>query len=108
AAVLCLLCLCAPLAAADEPAAEAEASPPKTDVVNINTAETGQLTYLPRVGPALAGRIVDFREQNGAFEAPEDLMLIRGIGEKTFKLMEPHIVVKGETTLSEKVRPSRD
>ena len=37
-------------------------------VVNINTASTEQLAYLPRVGPALAGRIVEFRDSNGKFQ----------------------------------------
>ena len=59
---------------------------------------------LPRVGPAVAQRIVDFREQNGSFKAVEDLMLVRGIGEKTFERLAPYITLSGETTLSEKVR----
>lgn len=76
-------------------------------VVNINRAEEDQLMFLPRVGPALAGRILEFREENGDFEQPEDLMLVRGIGEKTFELMKPHVVVSGDTTLKEKVRTTR-
>lgn len=76
-------------------------------VVNINTADESQLTLLPRIGPSIAERIVEHREANGAFGAAEELMLVRGIGEKTFTLLEPHVVVEGETTLSEKVRGSR-
>ncbi len=72
--------------------------------ININTAEAGQLALLPRVGPALSARIVEFREENGKFKQPADLMLVRGIGEKTFALMEPYVAIAGETTLSEKVR----
>lgn len=75
--------------------------------VNINTASSEQLELLPRVGPAVAGRIIEFREQNGPFKKPEDLMLVRGIGEKTFALIEPHITLSGDTTLSEKVRATR-
>lgn len=75
-------------------------------VVNVNTAEESQLTLLPRIGPSIAGRIVEFREENGPFESKEDLMLVRGIGEKTFELLEPYVVTKGETTLTGKVRPS--
>jgi competence ComEA-like helix-hairpin-helix protein len=76
-------------------------------VVNINTADASQLALLPRVGPALSQRILDFREENGEFEAPEELILVRGIGEKTFELLEPYVVVKGETTLTEKIRGVR-
>ncbi len=75
-------------------------------VVNVNTAEHDQLTLLPRVGPALAQRILDYREANGTFEESSDLLLVRGIGEKTFALMEPFVVVKGDSTLSRKIRVS--
>ncbi len=73
-------------------------------VVNINTADVDELALLPRVGETVAQRIVDFREENGSFKAPEDLLLVKGIGDRTFELMEPHVTVTGETTLGEKVR----
>ena len=79
----------------------------KSRVVNINEADAGQLALLPRVGPSLSARIVEFREANGKFKAPADLMLVRGIGEKTFALMEPYVAVSGETTLTEKVQVSQ-
>jgi len=47
---------------------------------------------------------VEFREQNGQFKAAEDLMLVRGVGEKTFELIKPYVAISGETTLVEKVR----
>lgn len=82
------------------PAAAAEG------VINVNTADTSQLTLLPRVGPSIAARIVEFRDANGPFQAPEDLMLVRGIGDRTFSMLEPFVVTEGDTTLTEKVRPS--
>lgn len=75
--------------------------------VNVNTASAEQLQLLPRVGPALAQRIIEFREQNGPFKAIEDLILVRGIGEKTLDLMKPYVAISGATTLTEKVRVSR-
>jgi competence protein ComEA len=75
--------------------------------VNVNTASADQLALLPRVGPAVAQRIVAYRDDNGGFKAPEDLMLVRGIGEKTFALIKPYVKLSGETTLSEKVHGSR-
>ncbi|MEE8525971.1 MAG: helix-hairpin-helix domain-containing protein [Thermoanaerobaculia bacterium] len=75
-------------------------------VVNVNEADASQLALLPRVGPALAGRIIEFREANGKLENAEDLILVRGIGEKTFTLLEPFVAVSGETTLKEKIKVS--
>jgi competence protein ComEA len=75
-------------------------------VVNINTADTAKLSLLPRVGPAVADRIVDYRKQNGPFKATEDLMQVRGIGEKTFALIKPYVALAGETSLTEKVSGS--
>ena len=74
--------------------------------VNINTAGTDELARLPRIGAVIAQRIVDFRDENGEFSALEDLMLVRGIGEKTFELIEPYVMLDGETSLTEKVRAS--
>lgn len=76
-------------------------------VVNINTADLAQLSLLPRVGPSVAQRILDFRKENGPFKSPEDLMLVQGIGEKTFQLLRPYLAISGETTLKEKVKASR-
>lgn len=75
--------------------------------VNINTASVEQLSLLPRVGAVVAQRIVDFRDKNGRFKTLEDLMLVQGVGEKTFELIRPHISLSGETTLTEKVKPAK-
>ena len=75
--------------------------------VNINTADASQLALLPRVGPSVAQKILDYRKANGAFKKLEELMLVRGIGEKTFELIRPYVSTAGETTLREKVRASK-
>lgn len=97
-----LLLVVLTLSAAGSLAAEA------SGVVNINTADSEQLSLLPRVGPTVAQRIVDFRQENGRFQTLEDLMLVRGIGEKTFELIKPHITLEGQTSLKDKVRPPRE
>ena len=74
--------------------------------VNVNTADASQLALLPRVGPSLAQKILDFRKENGPFKSPEDLMLVQGIGEKTYQLLKPYVSTSGETTLKEKVKAS--
>lgn len=52
--------------------------------VNLNLADSAALETLPRVGPALAARILQWRDTNGRFRSIEDLMSVSGIGEKTF------------------------
>jgi competence protein ComEA len=75
--------------------------------VNVNTASAAELERLPNVGPALAARIVEHREKNGAFKSAEDLMLVRGIGERSFERLKPYVAVTGPTTLTEKVHLPR-
>jgi competence protein ComEA len=72
-------------------------------VVNVNAAGVEQLQLLPRIGPSVAQRIVEHREKNGKFAALEDLMLVRGIGERTFEQLKPFVTLSGESTLDEKV-----
>ena len=62
--------------------------------ININTATVEELVQLDRIGPSYAERIVAFREQNGPFKTPEDIMLVAGIGQKTYELNKERIVVK--------------
>jgi len=62
---------------------------------------------LPRIGPSVAQRIVEHRKANGQFKTAEDLMLVRGIGEKTFQLIKPYASLAGETSLHEKVHATR-
>ena len=78
-----------------------------TGKVNINSAGIEELRLLPRVGPSIAKRIVEFRDQHGTFQNVEDLMLVRGIGQKTFELLKPYVAVSGDTTLTEPIRVSR-
>lgn len=92
---LSLALLAAPAMAAD------------TGKVNLNTATAEQLALLPRVGPAVAQRILEHREKNGNFKNPEELLLVRGIGEKTFELIAPYVSLSGPTTLTAKVRAAK-
>lgn len=76
--------------------------------VNVNTATVAELQLLPRIGPALAQRIVEFRTANGPFKAPQELVRVKGIGERSFELLKPYVTVNGATTLKEKVRVPRN
>jgi competence protein ComEA len=61
--------------------------------VNLNTATQTQLETLPGVGAATAKRIIEYRDKNGGFKKIEELMNVRGIGEKSFLKLKPLIVV---------------
>jgi competence protein ComEA len=62
--------------------------------VNINTATREQLMSLKGIGEAYADRIIEYRDKNGPFQAPEDLLKVKGIGEKTLEANQDRIVVK--------------
>lgn len=56
----------------------------QSNLVNLNRATAVELEQLPGVGPALAGRLVDWREANGGFKKKEDLLEVSGIGDKLY------------------------
>lgn len=74
-------------------AQQTQAKKAPADKVNINTATLEELQKLPRVGPKVAQRIIDFRTKNGNFKKVEELMKVRGIGEKTFAQMKDMLTV---------------
>lgn len=67
---------------------------PGDGTVNINTAGAEELQRLPGVGPAMAERILTYRAEVGSFNAPEQLLDVRGVGEKKFAAMQPFVRVK--------------
>ena len=60
-------------------------------LININSATEEQLQQLPGIGPAYAGRIIEWRQENGAFTSKDQLLDIKGIGEKRLAKIKPHI-----------------
>lgn len=74
-----------------EAAAPRRASKPPPARTNINTASAADLQRLPGIGPALAGRIVAYRETNGPFRSPSQIVEVKGIGDKTFEKLSPWI-----------------
>ena len=63
--------------------------------ININIASVGQLLMLPNVGETLAMRIVEYRNQYGKFYSVEDLLLVKGIGEKKLEQLRDYITIGG-------------
>lgn len=87
------LALAAPAGASPIPQKSVEAKAAPAPVVNINTAPAAQLERLPGVGPKTAALIVEYRQKNGGFKKIEELMNVRGIGEKAFLKMKNQLTV---------------
>lgn len=85
------------------PAVTAAAVPPLSlvteptapSIININTATVEEIQVLPGIGPLLAQRIVEYREENGPFETNGELMNVSGIGEKKLEEIWDYITVGG-------------
>jgi competence protein ComEA len=84
-------------AAKQKPAAPAKtaaaAKATSSSPVNLNTATQAQLETLPGIGAKAAERILEYRQKNGNFKKVEDLMNVKGIGEKAFLKLKPLITV---------------
>ena len=63
------------------------------NLININTADARQLESLPRIGPKMAVRILDYRKANGSFKRVQDLMKVKGVGPKIFEKLQSLITV---------------
>ncbi len=92
-AIALVLTLGAPAAAQDAGRRPQAAAAAPAAIVNINTASASMLEGLPGIGKATADRIVEYRQKNGGFKKVEDLMNIRGIGEKSFLKLKPLVMV---------------
>ena len=83
----------APLQAAENSAAVKK--------ININSATLVELQDLPRIGVKIAQRIIDFRKKNGNFKRIEEIMKVKGIGEKIF-LRFKDLITTGTSSTSKK------
>ncbi len=86
---------------ANKSAGAAEVTPVK--VVNLNTATSEQLQYLPGIGQSKAKAIIAYRARR-KFSSSFQVIRVKGIGRKTYLKLRAHLRVKGETTLSEKLK----
>ena len=66
---------------------------PAGELIDINSATAKEFERLPRIGPQLAGRIVAYREENGAFKRIDDITKVKGIGSKTLERLRPHLTM---------------
>lgn len=76
--------------------------------VNLNTADAEALQYIPGIGATKSADIIKLREANNGFKAIEDLLAVRGIGEKTLEVIRKHAAIdSGVSSLTEAMRNNR-
>ena len=95
----CVAIVCAIAATSRVSYAQQEQAPgaaPKT-TVNLNTATIEQLAALPGIGQKTAERILEYRTKNGGFKKIEELMNVKGIGEKSFLKLKPLVSAPPKT-----------
>ena len=76
-------------------AAEDGSAKPK---VNVNFATVEELQTLPKIGPTMARRIVEYRSQHGPFQSLKDLANVQGIGTKTLMALDSLVVIQADTS----------
>jgi len=81
------------VASAQGKPAGAASKPASTTPVNINTASAADFEGLPGIGAKTALRIIEYRQKNGPFKKIEELMNVRGLGEKNFLKLKPQLTV---------------
>ena len=79
--------------AGEAPPAGAAAPAPADSLVDLNSADAAQLETLPRIGPALAERIIAWRDDNGGFTSVEDLLAVPGIGDTMLESLRDLVTV---------------
>ena len=71
----------------------AAVKPAIVTAININTASAKELDALPGIGAKTAALIVEYRQKNGPFKKIEELINVRGVGEKSFLKLKPQLTV---------------
>ena len=79
-------------------AAQRAARPPaatviSTEAINLNSATAAQIASLPGIGPKTADLVVQYRAKNGPFKKIEEIMNVRGVGEKSFLKIKDRLTV---------------
>ena len=87
-----------PIVAQEKPAKPSKPVAAPTTPINLNTATAAQLEALPGIGARTAQLIIEHRQKTGGFKKIEELMNVKGIGEKSFLKLKPMVTVGSEKT----------
>jgi competence protein ComEA len=93
ARIACVLALCLGLVSSSFTVMAQKPTSAATEKVNLNTATIEQLQSLPGIGPATAKSIVEYRTKAGKFNRIEEIINVKGIGEKKFQRIKDRLVL---------------
>ena len=91
--IACVLALCLGLALSSVSVLAQKSNPVTTEKVNLNSATAEQLQSLPGIGPAIAKSIIEHRTKIGKFSRIEELINVKGIGEKKFQKIKDRLSI---------------
>jgi competence protein ComEA len=91
--IICVLALCLGLAFSSVSVLAQKSGNAASEKINLNSANAEQLQSLPGIGPATAKNILDYRAKVGKFNKIEEIINVKGIGEKKFQKIKDRLVV---------------
>jgi competence protein ComEA len=91
--IVCVLVLCLGLAFSSVSVLAQKSGHASSEKINLNSASAEQLQSLPGIGPATAKNILDYRAKVGKFNKIEEIINVKGIGEKKFQKIKDRLVV---------------
>ncbi len=91
--IVCVLAICLGLAFGSVSVLAQKSGAAPTEKINLNSASSEQLQSLPGIGPATAKSILEYRAKVGKFNKIEDLINVKGIGEKKFQKIKDRLIV---------------
>ncbi|HTY64380.1 MAG TPA: ComEA family DNA-binding protein [Acidobacteriota bacterium] len=93
ARMVCILALCLGLALSSVSVMAQKSAHPSTEKININSATSEQFQSLPGIGPATAKAILEYRAKVGKFNKIDEIINVKGIGEKKFQKIKDRLVI---------------
>ena len=93
AKIVCVLVLCLGLALSSVSVLAQKSTGAPPERVNLNSATAEQLQSIPGIGPATAKSILEYRAKIGKFNKIEEIINVKGVGEKKFQKIKDRLIV---------------